>query len=364
MPALSFLIKPASSSCNLRCRYCFYHSLSQQRSTENHGIMTLETLESIVKKGLEEGEGCVSFSFQGGEPTLAGLDFYQKLIEYEKKYNYKKLRIENSIQTNGTLIDEEWAEFLSRNNFLVGISLDGPKDVHDLNRIDADGKGTYIQVMKAIALFNQYKVQYNILYVVTKYSARHGRKIYQFFKRNGFKYIQFIPCLDGLNEDFGVNPYSLDPKIYGQFLRDTFDCWYRDVNNGDYISVRYFDNLISMLRGNMPEACGMTGRCSCQFVMEAKGDVYPCDFYATDNYFMGNINQMSFRELYQTDTVARFVAESLAVDEKCASCKYKDLCRGGCRRHREPFDKGKPLLNYFCDSYEKFFEYFISRLHK
>lgn len=361
MPELNFLIKPASSLCNLKCKYCFYNSLSKQRSIENYGIMDLQTLETIVKKGLAEGEKRVGFSFQGGEPTLAGLDFFEKLIEYEKKYNFKNLTIEHSIQTNGILIDKKWAEFLSENNFLVGISLDGPKGVHDMHRIDANNNGTYNRVMKTINLLNKHNVQYNILYVVTKYSAKHGRKIYNYFKKNGFKYIQFIQCLDALGENFGTNSYSLNPEIYGKFLMNTFDCWYKDVKDNKYISIRYFDNLLNMFLGNMPEACGMTGSCNCQFVIEANGNVYPCDFYANDDYLMGNIKMMSFKELYETDVVKNFITDSLFVDEKCIECKYKNICRGGCRRHREPFIEGKPSLNYFCTSYKNFFEYSIPK---
>ncbi|SKC83605.1 anaerobic sulfatase maturase [Maledivibacter halophilus] len=365
MPELSFLIKPASSSCNLSCKYCFYHSLSEQRSVKNYEMMDLKTLEIIVKKGLEEGERKVNFSFQGGEPTLAGLNFFKKLIEYQKKYNFKKLTIENSIQTNGILIDEKWAEFLSINNFLVGLSLDGPKDVHDMHRIDNNNKGSYNRVMKVVDLLNKHKVQYNILYVVTKYSAKHGRKIYNFFKKHKFRYIQFIQCLDALGENFGTNPYSLDPKIYGKFLIDTFDCWYKDITEGKYMmSIRYFDNIASMLLGNMPEACGMMGSCCCQFVIESNGNVYPCDFYATDDYLMGNIKEMDFKELYESETAKKFITDSLPADEKCIQCKYKNICRGGCRRHREPFKDGKPVLNYFCSSYKTFFEYSIPKFQR
>jgi uncharacterized protein len=220
MPPLSLLIKPVSSSCNLRCKYCFYHSIAENRTTNNYGIMDGRLLEVIVKKALEYADQTCTFAFQGGEPTLSGLDFYKRLIELERKYNIKKVRINNAIQTNGIAIDEKWAAFLSKHNFLVGISLDGPQNIHDCDRIDAKNGGSFNRVMKAVTLFNKYKIEYNILSVVTGSTARHIGKIYNFFKKNNFKYLQFIPCLDLLNEVRGVNEYSLSPERYDSFFKE------------------------------------------------------------------------------------------------------------------------------------------------
>jgi uncharacterized protein len=166
MPPINVLIKPAFSACNLRCQYCFYYDESQKRSQSNYGMMTAETLETIVQKTLAYGETYVGFAFQGGEPTLAGLGFYRNLLELQQKYNQKKVKISNAIQTNGTLLDADWAQFLAQNRFLVGLSLDGPKDINDLNRIDAQGAGSYNRVLKTVALFNHYQVEYNVLSVV------------------------------------------------------------------------------------------------------------------------------------------------------------------------------------------------------
>jgi len=185
MPPLNILIKPVSGACNLRCRYCFYTDVAEKRIQQNYGIMTEETLDVIVRKALEYGDSYVGFAFQGGEPTIAGLDFYRRLMELEAKYNRKGLRIGNAIQTNGILIDAEWARFFAENQFLVGLSLDGPKEIHDLNRIDFRDKGSYNQVMKTVHLFNQYHVEYNILSVVSKLVARHIEQVYNFFMKQG-----------------------------------------------------------------------------------------------------------------------------------------------------------------------------------
>jgi uncharacterized protein len=285
------------------------------------------------------------------------LDFYKKLIEFEKKYNTKKVKIQNALQTNGKIIDENWAKFLAENKFLVGISLDGPKDIHDANRIDAKGKGTFNNVMNATKLFNKYKVEYNILFVVNGYVARHANKVYDFFKKNNFKYLQFIPCLDELNEQHGSNEFSLIPDRFTYFLKSLFDLWYEDIMKGNIVSIRYFDNLVGTLMGYRPEACGMSGQCQCQFVVEANGGVYPCDFYVLDEWLLGNIKDNGFEELRNSDAGQKFIEQSLPVDPACRECKWFSLCRGGCRRDREPFLDGKPGVNYYCSSYREFFDY-------
>ncbi len=362
MPPLSLLIKPASSLCNLRCAYCFYHSIAENRMTESYGIMNDETLEVIVSKALQFADWSCTFAFQGGEPTLAGLDFFKKLIMLQKKYNTKKVQINNTLQTNGMAIDHEWAEYLSKNRFLVGISLDGPKDLHDMFRHDSGMKGTFSRVMNAISLFNRYKVEYNILFVVNSVVARHAEKVYSFFKRNNFRYLQFIPCLDPLGEKQGLHEFSLSPERFALFLKKLFDLWYDDIIRGNMISIRYFDNLVGMMAGYRPEICGMTGECICQMVIEADGGVYPCDFYVFDEWYMGNIKELSFEELKNSETGKMFVEVSRHISRECISCKWYSLCRGGCRRLREPFYDGKPALNFFCESYREFFEHAAARL--
>ncbi|NLZ54654.1 MAG: anaerobic sulfatase maturase, partial [Thermoanaerobacteraceae bacterium] len=346
MPPLSILMKPASGNCNLRCKYCFYHSVTEIREVENYGMMKLGTLETIVQKALQFADGICMFAFQGGEPTLRGLDFYKKFIEFQKKYNTKNVRLNNAIQTNGIVIDDEWAEFLAENNFLVGISLDGPKDIHDSLRVDAKNRGSFNRVMNTISLFNKHRVEFNILCVVNSYVARHINKIYTFFKKNNFRYLQFIPCLDPLNEEPGGYDYSLTPERYAYFLKNLFDMWYDDIMKGNMVSIRYFDNLVGMLMGYPPEVCGMIGQCSCQFVIEADGGVYPCDFYVIDEWYLGNIENMGFVELKNSDAGKKFVEVSKHIDPRCTECKWFTLCRGGCRRAREPFAEGKPVLNY------------------
>jgi uncharacterized protein len=324
--------------------------------------MKEDTLEAVIKKGLEYADYYCGFAFQGGEPTIAGIDFFEKCIELEKKYNTKKLKISNSLQTNGMFIDEKWAQFLHDNNFLVGLSLDGPKDVHNLNRIDVKGDGSFNRVMKTVELFNKYKVEYNILSVVTSQSARYANKIYNFFKKKGFRYLQFINCLDPLNQEPGKQLYSLKPDELEKFLKITFDNWYEDFIRGDFISIRYFDNLISIILGNKAEACNMTGVCQCNCVIEADGGVYPCDFYVLDKWHLANIKDCDIREIINCETSHKFVALSTNLPQKCKECKWIGLCRGGCRRERENFNGDNPEMNYYCSAYKNFFDYAYERL--
>ncbi len=364
MPPASFLIKPASSSCNLRCNYCFYHSVAENRNVNSHGIMNNETAEVLVKKALEYADASCTFAFQGGEPTIAGLDYFRNFVALVSKYNTKKIHVNYVLQTNGLLIDDQWADFLARNKFLVGLSIDGPKDNHDRYRIDANGKGSFSKAINASNLFNKFNVEYNVLCVINSYVANHADKVYNFFKRNGFKHLQFIPCLDPLKEEPGMHDFSLTPEKYTLFLKNIFDQWYDDIMRGEIISIRYFENLISMILGNPPEACSMVGFCLSYFVMEANGGVYPCDFYVTDEWYLGSILDNDFTSLKDCQKSREFTEVSKHIDSACLNCEWNQLCRGGCRRNREPFKDQHPTLNYYCRTYKEFFDYAGDRFFK
>ena len=355
MPQINMLIKPASGLCNMRCDYCFYCDVAQNRETENFGLMSRETQETLVRKALEYADGSCNFAFQGGEPTLAGLEFFKRQVELQKKYNIKNVIVTNALQTNGYGITDEWASFLAENNFLVGLSLDGPRDIHDILRKDASGEGTFDRIMVTVEMFNKYKVEYNILTVVNKYVAQNPKDVYSFFKSKGFRYLQFIECLDPF--DAVSRDYSLTSEDYADFMKAVFDEYYNDFMKGRYISVRSFDNYISILMGRPPEACGMSGSCTAYHLVESNGNVYPCDFYVLDKYLLGNVNTNSFKDFEISQTARDFVAESYHVDGACRRCKWYSLCRGGCKRCREPFVDGRPGLNRFCKAYKEFFEY-------
>lgn len=369
MPPLQLLIKPASGLCNMRCRYCFYADIAGKRETASYGIMTDAVLEKVVEKALAYAEGSCTFTFQGGEPSLAGLSYFEKAIKLQEKYNVKNIRIQNAIQTNGTAMGiggrekcEEWCRFLAENHFLTGLSLDGIKATHDSYRKNMDGSDTFFQIMDMAAMFDRFEVEYNILTVVNAKTAAKIRKIYEFYRKCGFRYQQYIACLDPVFEKQGQQEYSLQPEVYGNFLKELFDLWYIDLQWGRQPYIRQFENYVAILMGKQPESCEQRGVCSIQHVVEADGSVYPCDFYVLDEYRLGNLRDCGFEEIAKRRKEIKFIENSLNHDEECRQCPYFALCRGGCARHRvENTDKdGK--RNYFCQAYRMFFAYSMDRL--
>jgi uncharacterized protein len=336
----------------MRCAYCFYADVSKRRGMASYGFMTPHTCETLVQKALNYADGVCTFGFQGGEPTLAGLDFYVSLIKYQREYNLKNVRINNSIQTNGYRLGKEWAEFFAEHNFLVGLSIDGTKTAHDGYRADAAGRGTYDAAVETAELLDAHSVEFNILCVVNNAVASNAGDVYDSLRK--YKYLQFIPCID----DFGAESdsvYSLEPAAYAHFLNTAFDAYYRDFMRGDYVSVRNFDNYIGLLLGNPPEQCGMSGVCSCYFLVEADGSVFPCDFYVLDAWKIGNVNENSFARMLRSGAAKEFVGVSEQVHADCRACDWRGLCRGGCRRYREPAIDGVLQKNKLCPAYLDFF---------
>jgi len=333
------------------------------RNTPSYGVMNADTLECIVKRVYAEVDGMCTFSFQGGEPTLAGLDFFKSFIAFVRQYNTNNIKTNLAIQTNGCIVDEDWARFFFENKFLVGLSLDGYKDLHDLYRVDVKQSGTFDGVLLAAELFVKYNVEFNILTVVTAQVAKHVEKIYRFFKKKGFVYQQYIPCLDPLGEERGKEQYSLTPQLYAQFLKSLFDLWYGDFIAGEFVYNRYFENLVGIQLGQAPEACSMLGHCSKQIVVEADGSVYPCDFYVLDQYCIGNLVTDNFDSIEQKRSLTDFIKKSEQVNDACKECKWYSLCHGGCRRDRD-IGREHFQLNYFCSAYKAFFQYAYSRLQR
>lgn len=357
MPNINVLIKPASGMCNIRCRYCFYYDEMMNREVESYGFMSEQTLEQIIKKTIDFSNTACTIAYQGGEPTLRGLEFFKKSIEYQKKHNAKRLHISNAIQTNGICIDREWAAFFKENQFLVGISLDGTEFTHNSFRIDSKGNGTYERVLRAIELLREYEVDFNILTVVNALTAKKINQIYELYKQNHFQYLQFIPCLNPLGRESERFDFTLTPKAYSLFLRTLFDLWYEDLKRGRVVHIQQFEGYVKLLLLMQPDLCGMSGTCSCQHVIEADGEVYPCDFYVLDEFRLGNLNQVSFDEINRRRKEIQFIEQSFRVHEDCKICRYFPICRMGCRRHRTP-------QNCFCSSYYEFFDYAIKRLEE
>lgn len=359
MKNISLLIKPASSLCGLRCKYCFYEDVSSNRSVKSFGVMSDSTAENVVRKAFAAAErgSLISFMFQGGEPTVAGLEFFKRFIALEEKYAVKGVMVEHSIQTNGMAIDREWAKFLRENNFLVGISIDGTEYIHDSIRVDSEGRGTWQRAVNAFNLLKEFGVETDILCVVTKQTAKKPQAAYRALRELGCRSIQFIPCLDPLGEKRGAMPYSLSVENYGKFLCGVFDCWYADWKRGDYVTIRLFEDYLRHLLRMPAASCSAAGGCGNYLVIEGDGSLYPCDFYVLDEYCLGNINEVEIDSALRCDTAMRFLAEGAKRPTECGECGYFALCRGGCRRD---FDEHGG--NYYCRAFQRFFAYAGERL--
>ena len=366
MKELQLLIKPVSSACNLNCRYCFYKDETNHRQKNMQKTMDKETMEMVIDKALAVAQTCV-FGFQGGEPTLAGLPFFQKFAAHVERKKRPGQTVAYTIQTNGVGLSDAWLDFFKEYGFLAGVSLDGVRKTHEENRQDIDGEGTFSQVFDCAKRFQKHGIPFHILCVLTAQTVEHIEAIYRFFMRKGFYAQQYIPCLDPLGEPRGKEPYSLTPGMYEEALKKLFDLWYEDKRAGVPVYLRQFENYVSMLAGGQPEACSMYGRCSLQNVIESDGTVYPCDFYALDEFEMGNIKDpaLDFETLLRgtlSETPPKFFQEAQKRDFRCGGCKWYPLCRGGCRRDCE--EKEGIFRNIYCEAYQGFFAYSIGRLEK
>lgn len=357
MPPISVLIKPSSGMCNMACDYCFYCDESQKRARASYGFMSETTLKNVIRKTMLRAEGMASYTFQGGEPTLRGLDFFEKALSYQKQYNKNNVQVYNSLQTNGLILDDAWCRFLRENHFLTGISLDGIKKTHDaFRRSRNENAPTFDRVCRAITLLETHHVEFNILTVANQAVAQNIQEIYAFYKRQKWNYQQYIACLDPMDEPYGKNSYSIHPESYGQFLTELFRLWHKDWKKNRQPYIRQFENYIGILLGQFPESCDQRGTCSIQYAVEADGSVYPCDFYMMDEYFLGNFNENRLDEIDAKRRETGFLERSLLLGENCKLCTYYPLCRGGCQRSRLWNPKIDAYQNYFCQSYRIFFD--------
>lgn len=340
------MIKPASSACNLACDYCFYKDVASKRAQANFGIMTEETSRAVIKSFIEFADGGrIFFVFQGGEPTLAGLDYFKNFVRDVDALNDNGTTVFYSLQTNGTLLDEQWAAFLSERRFLVGLSLDGDRKGNRHRRFPTS-EPVFDKVVASANLLTKYNVDFNVLTVLTSEIANNAEKTYAFFKRNNLRYLQFVPCLNPFDTHGGYSPSATE---YGNFLIKTFKLYAADYLKGESVSERKLDNFVRSYLGLPAELCGMNGHCNAQFVVEANGNVYPCDFYCTDKYLLGNVCTDSLKDMAEGPIMRDFLKESLVFDRKCTECKHFPICRGGgCKREKASVD--------YCEAYKMFFD--------
>lgn len=353
MPALSVMIKPASSLCNMRCEYCFYHSLSISREQYSYGVMQESTAVNLIQKAVAFAEGHpIHFAFQGGEPTVAGLGFFRFFVKTVKETAVNN-DVSYSLQTNGLLIDDAWAKFFAEHKFLIGLSLDGDSE-NNQYRVDANGKYTTERVIHASEILNAHGVPFNILSVATKKTLERLDAVFDYYEKHNFQYLQFIPCL----KPFGAeeNQYAMNEKEFADFLIGAWRRYAQAFFTKRPLSIRFFDNLLMMATGRKAEQCGLYGHCGIQFIIEGNGDVYPCDFYCLDEWKLGNVNETGLREIATCDRAKKFVLDSLPVRPECKTCNYYQLCLGGCKRYLADLD--------YCAVMKTFFQATLPSIHK
>jgi uncharacterized protein len=351
----SLLIKPSGSDCNLDCKYCFYKT-RDARIGQGAQRMSDEVLEKLVKDYMQLGFENCGFAWQGGEPTLMGLDFYKKVVELQKKYGKPGQSVSNALQTNGLLLDDKWCEFLAENNFLVGISIDGPKKYHDYYRLDHSGKGTFERIVKAINKCREYKVEYNTLTLLNDQNVEHPEEIFDFLLGLDVDFMQFIPCVELSPESGEVADFSITPQQYGEFLCRLFDKWYE--HGVDKVSIRDFDSILNYCLTGRHTICTFGRKCADYIVIEHQGDAFCCDFFVEKRWRLGNIFETPIEKLASSDKKKEFAEKKNNLSNKCLVCRHLSVCRGGCMKDRAPFDKENyGRESYFCEGYLRFFDY-------
>jgi len=356
------MAKPTGARCNLNCAYCFFLK-KETLYPGDHFRMSDDLMERYIRQTIEaHSTPEVVIAWQGGEPTLMGLDFFRRSIEVEKKYLRPGMEIQNTLQTNGTLLDDEWCEFLQENKFLVGLSMDGPRELHDRYRVDKAGRPTFGRVLNAVRLLQKHKVDFNILCTVNAANGDHPREVYRFFRDElGAEYLQFIPVVErvserGFQEGHEVTDRSVRPEQYGRFLIDIFDEWVRrDVGR---MFVQQFDGtLMAWLRGHS-SLCIFQRTCGEGVALEHNGDIYSCDHFVEPEYLLGNICDKPMIELVGSETQRRFGQHKADLTRQCRECLVCFACNGDCPKHR--FTKsadGDEGLSYLCPGLKMFFEH-------
>ena len=367
--AFSTMIKPVGSLCNLDCEYCYYLGKADLYGGRQPR-MSDELLERYISQYIEAVQvPTVTFCWHGGEPLLAGLDFFEKAVALQDRYKGAK-QIENSLQTNGLLVNTEWCDFFRQNNFLIGISIDGPKEIHDAYRRDRGGHPTFDRVMRAVEMMAVGGVEYNTLSTINNRCAGQGRRIYEFM-RSISRYMQFLPVVEHTvptpsgraaivppgTEGSKVAPWSITPKAFGKFMCDIFDEWV--VNDVGERFVQLFDITLAQWCGVQPSLCAFCPTCGDGLVVEHNGDVYMCDHFVYPEYRLGNIGEEHLRDMQRKPELFRFGVEKRnSLPSDCRRCEYLFACRGECPKHRFAITRrGERGLNALCEGYRHFFEY-------
>lgn len=366
---LYVMLKPAGAHCNLACKYCYYLEKNNLYQNSHRHLMSDEMLEQFTREYIEaQTMPQVLFTWHGGEPLMRSIDFYKKALELQKKYAHGK-QIDNVIQTNGTLLTDEWCEFFAKNHWLVGISIDGPQEYHDHYRVTPAGKPSWEKVMQGIQLLKKHRVEWNAMAVVNAYNAEHPLEFYHFFRDNGCQYLQFTPIVERLTEhedgrtlasladdrEIPLADASVTPQQWGNFLCTIFDDWVRHDVGKTFVEI--FDCTLANWMGVLPGICAYSKECGHAGVMEHNGDVYSCDHFVFPEYKLGNIREQSLIDmLYGEKQQAFSRLKHTSLPRQCKECDMEFACHGECPKNRFEKDKyGEPGLNYLCQGYYQYY---------
>lgn len=362
------MAKPAGASCNLSCDYCYYLEKKALLFPNKKTVMTDELLERYIRSYIDaQSTPEMVFTWHGGEPLLRSKDFYRRALDLQRYYAERKgITVLNTLQTNGTLLTDDWCSFFRDNRFLIGISLDGPQAYHDAFRKDRSGHATFDRVLRGISLLEKHGVEYNILAVVNKNNADDPIGFYRFFRDLGCKYLQFTPIVERsddyslasiLRHDLPLTQESITPEQWGDFLIALFDEWVRN-DVGEFF-VQLFDTTLANWVGEQPGLCTFGKYCGHAAAMEYNGDLYSCDHFVFPEFYLGNIREKSILEMMQSDKQYTFGKDKYdTLPRKCLECEYLFACRGECPKNRFMTTKeGEPGLNYLCDGYFRFFHH-------
>ena len=358
----NIMAKPVCGVCNLDCHYCYYSAKPKELypGVEKF-MMSSEVLESYVRQYMEAMPVRCDFGWQGGEPLLAGQDFFRRVVELQKQFGRPGQVVANALQTNGTLLDESWCRLCAENKFLIGISLDGPPQWHDAYRRDHAGNATFHRAWAGLELLRKHEVEFNILVTLNSANAPHAGDIYRYFVNRGIQYVQFIPILERTAEGVPTD-YSCTAEQFGRFMIEVFELWAsRDVGR---VSERFIDSVLHKLIFNTASTCCYADRCANAHVLEWNGDLYVCDHFVYRSWRIGNILERPLVELVQDPLLEKFASLKLELPSRCRDCEFLDFCRGGCPKHHMPLGGDESRVNHFCQGYKMFFREALPELRR
>ena len=390
MSSASLMIKPVGAACNLDCAYCYYLDVQDDVYGGHVQRMSEATLETTLRDYIATAPDSATICWQGGEPTMAGLAFFEKAVQIQKDTQRTGQQVVHALQTNGTLLDDDWCRFFKREHFLIGISIDGGPPLHDIFRVDKDGHKTHAKVMRGLKLLRKHNVEHNILCVLHRENVKHPRHLFEHLVGLGEKWLQFIPAMewetDAATGEPVLAPYSPRPDDYGRFMCESFDLWFDKYR--DKVSVRDFDTALQRLVNGQSPLCIYSESCHRQLTIESNGDVFGCDHFVEPRWRIGHVNQADngtcgtasavsltihggtkstededtlWPARVDYDTLSRFADRKQHLPDTCLNCKYFHLCHGGCPKDR-PHRGDVPAASILCEGYKMFFSHTLPRL--